>query len=160
MFDRVMPLQTPVLDAISTKDRRVQIQRVPKQDRTHRTQRDAHQRLGDLGEPLIGEAVEEAPQRIRRREARQAQQPGQQRVPAVPGEMLEPLCAQGQAVPPSQQHVHRRNLIVRGLDEGGEQRAQRRPEPHQLEVQPEQNGSGSDGDRVIGKREADLRVEW
>lgn len=73
--------------------------------------------------------------------------------------MFEALHGQRQPVPPGQQHVHGGNLIIGGLRKGDQQRGKGPSQPNQLEVQPEQNRASPDGDGMVGKREANLRVE-
>ena len=67
--------------------------------------------------------------------------------------------AQGEPIPPGQQHVHDGNLIVRGFRKGDQQRDEGPSQPDQFEVEPEQNGPRPHGDRMVGEGEANLRVE-
>ena len=84
---------------------------------------------------------------------------GSRGIPAIAGEVLEALSAQGQPLQPGQQHVDSGNLIVGGLREWHEQRNERRAQPHQFKVQAQQDGARPDRDRMVGEGKADLRLE-
>ena len=73
--------------------------------------------------------------------------------------MLDALRSQGQPIPPGQQHVDRGNLIVGRLGEEDEEGDKRCAQPNQFTVQSQQDGSGPDGDRMVGERNAELGVE-
>ncbi len=158
-LDRMMSLQTPILLAIPAEHGRIQIQCVAQQNRSHGPQGEPHQGLRPLGGPSIGEALKEPPPRIRGREPGQPQQARKYWIPPIARQMFKPFGAQGEPLPPGQQHVHGRDLIVRGLRERREHRSQCRAQPDQFNVQSQEDRSRPDRDRMIGKGKPNLGIE-
>lgn len=74
--------------------------------------------------------------------------------------MLKALGPQRQPIELCEERVLDWNLIRRVLGKGRQCRAEYGMPSDQFEVQPEQNGPGLHGDRMVGTRERNLRVEW
>ncbi len=159
-FLRIVADLIPLLAPVSTEDRGVQVERIPQGDPRHPFQALAHQRFGNRGESGIGEGEKEAPKRIGRGEVRQAEEPRQQGIAAIPREMSKPFDPQGQTVEPRQQHIRRGDLIVRAFRKRGQGRLETRPQPDEFHVQTQQNGPRPDGNRMVGEGEANFGVEW
>ena len=70
--------------------------------------------------------------------------------------MCKPFGPQGQPIEPGQEDIGSGNLVVRAFGEGREGGPKPRTEADEFEIEPEQNGSRPNRDRMVRKRKANL----
>lgn len=83
----------------------------------------------------------------------------EQGIAPIAGEMRKPFGPQGQPIDPGQEDIGSWNLIVRTFGEGREGGPKPCTEADEFEIEPEQNGSLPNRDRMVRKCKANLGVE-
>lgn len=159
VFLRVIPNLTAFLLTVVTEDRGIQIEGVPQRDPGHPPQAPSHQRFPHANKLGIGQREKKPTEGVQQGKASEAQQLREQGSAAIAGEARKSFIPSGRPIESSQEDIRRGNLIVRLLRQGTQGPLENRTQVDEFEIEPEQNGSHPNRDRMVRKRKENLGVE-